>query len=270
MEKRRSAWVGIVALAAVGSGGCALYLDDPPPAPVPAQIAEYQLVPRGNVAVLGQVSAIAWDGQQHWIVSRMADGDYWSPDPIEVFAYDATTQTASAPYVLTTHWERPTGATWAQGQLWIHYDANTAGLVTSLDPATGVETPRYNVSWGINDIDSDGTSLYLADSSVDSMVEVRDLDTGSLQDQLWSAGFEASLRGLAVIDVPETATTEVWGGTMASNRLTVLVDGEQVAAASLPGFGANNPGLLQFAGPRLTYVYDNQLYFFDVLRPAAN
>jgi hypothetical protein len=246
--------------------GCDLYVE-PDPGPVPDPVESYTLVPRGNVAVLGPVTAVAWDGSRHWIVTRTDDGGYWDPDRIEIFRYDVATGERSEPIVLTSHWERPTGAAWLQGQLWIHYDANNSGLVTSLDTATGVETPRFNVSIGMNDIDTDGELLYFAQTDVSGVIEVRDPADGEILDVLWSEAFQASLRGLGVVRVPGAPAPEVWGGTLSSNALAVMVGDQTVATAALPGFGTNLFGLIQFAGQQLTFVENNQLYFFDVVRP---
>lgn len=248
--------------------GCGLYLDEAPP-PEPA-IATYQLVPRGNVAPLGDVYAVAWDGSRHWIVTREAEGDYWAPHRIEVFSFDVATGTASPPIVLTEHWERPTGATWIHGKLWIHYDANSAGLVTALDTATGVETPQFSVGGLMGDIDSDGTSLYLADYTVNSLIEQRDLVSGEITDVMWNQAFSGSLRGLGVVTGPGAAAPEVWAGTW-TNELTILVDNVRVARAVFDNvFPATNISpLLQFTGQGLTVVAYNQLYFYDVVRPVA-
>lgn len=250
--------------------GCDLYVDPTDPVPGSA-MATYQLVPRGNIAAPGPIAAVAWDGSQHWIVSREENGDYWEPDRIEVFRYDVVTGTASEPIVLTDHWERPTGAAWLQGKLWLHYDANNTGLVTALDPATGEETVQFSVGWGMRDIDTDGTSLYLADSSVMSFIQLRDPATGAITDERWTLGFQGSLRGVGVVTPPGATEPEVWGGTMASNELAIMVGQEQVARAvvgDLPS-PSNFDALLQFTGQDLTLVAFNQLHFYRVVRPAG-
>lgn len=253
-------------LALVLVGGCDLYIE-PGPGPGPDPVQQYQLVPRGNIATLGQIAAVAWDGSKHWVVTREEIGDYWEADRVEIFRYDVETGTASTPIVLTNHWERPTGAAWIDDQLWIHFDANNSGLVTSVDTVTGTETPRFSVTSGMNDIDTDGEQLYLAQTNIYATIEVRAVDDGEIVDLLWSEAFQASLRGLGVVRVPETGALEVWGGTLSSNRLAVMVGDETIAEAELPGFGTNLFGLIQFTGQQLTFVSNNQLYFFDVIRP---
>lgn len=155
--------------AALTLTACDLYVEDDDPVAPPANLPEYDLVPRGNVATLGAIAAVTWDGSQHWIITRTEIGNYWTPDRLDVFRYDVQTRTASEPFVLTDHWQRPTGAAWIQGKLWIHYDGNGSGLITTLDPQTGIETPQFNVGWGFGDIDTDGNLLYLAQADVSAV-----------------------------------------------------------------------------------------------------
>lgn len=261
--------------ACVLATGCNLYVDEDDPGPSqcvdlgcgPGGLPAYTLVPRGNVAAPGAVHGVAWDGQEHWLVTRTEVGGYWDPDVLEIFRFDVETATASPPIVLTDHWERPTGAAWIDGRLWIHYDANDGGRVMSLDPATGVERDEFAVGPIMGDLDTDGARLFLGNVTTEADIEVRDVGTGTIVDELWTPLFGESLRGLAVV-TPEGATApEVWGGTLRSGELAILVDNQPVAHAAVPGFGSNNWWHFQFAGQRLTAVTDNQLYLFDVVRP---
>jgi hypothetical protein len=79
------------------------------------------------------------------------------------------------------------------------------------------------------------------------------------------------LRGVGVGLRRCAAAPEVWGGTLASNELAILVGGQQVARAVLEQFDprSNMDGLLQFTGQGLTLVAFNQLYFYDVVRPLS-
>jgi hypothetical protein len=164
-------------------------------------------------------------------------GDYTVADRVSVFAFDVETGERSNDIVLTNHADRPMGATWIQGELWINY--MLTGAISSLDPVNGVETPRFGIAQATYELDSDGRSLFVADSSVGGTVEVRDPATGEITDELWTPEWHESLRGIAVVTPPGASAYEVWGGSLAINRVAVIV------------------------GDR---VVDNQLYFFDVLR----
>ena len=257
----RLTWLAPVLLLA----GCELALDGEPPDPPGPPLATYELVPRGNMALLGD-GPLAWDGSAFWIVERDDDGQYWTPDRMEIRRFDPATGTSSPPIVLTDHWERATGGAWLDGHLWVHYDASNAGLVTSIDPATGVETRRFNVGVGFGDIDTDGALLYFGQRDTSAVVEVRDT-AGTIVAVRWSEGFQASLRGIALVTPPGATAPELWGSTLASNQLTIMVGDQTIATASVPGFANNDLGMLMFAGQTLIVGARNQLFFFDVVRP---
>lgn len=48
-----------------------------------------------------------------------------------------------------------------------------------------------------------------------------------------------------------------------------MVGDDVVARTAFDGFGANMAAAFTFAGQRLTMLTNNQLYFFDVIRPTA-
>ena len=249
--------------------GCVIDLDDgddPPPDPG-SDLVEYQLVPRGNLATLDTVIAVGDDPGSFWMMHRDDDGGYWTPDPLEYYLLDRATGARSSSIVLTEHWEHTTGAAWADGRLWVHYDANDSGVVASIDPVTGVETERYRVGVGFGAMSVRDGALYLGQRDVSAEVQVRDLATGELTDRLWAEGFQASLRGLATVQPHNAAAPELWGSSMAGNVLTILVDRVPRARAVVPGFGANELGALMFAGQQLFVVADEQLFFYDVVRP---
>lgn len=262
----------LLAVTSTGLGlsaaGCAIYEETEPETTGPGPL-EYRLIPVENHAVEGGFRVLTWDGEQFWCVNKADDGDYWSPDPVEVFRYDPATRQVSGRHVFASHWETPTGATWAQGKLWIHYDANGGGVVTTYDPATDLETTMFSVSAAMNDIATDGTSLYLANTSVEAYIELRDLATGAIIDEQWSQSFRGGLRGIAVTAPDGDGAVEVWGGGLASNNLTILKDRLTIATATAPGIHANGTPVLQFKGSQLAFVDDNQLYLFDVVRPTA-
>ena len=242
--------------------GCTLYFDEEPEPDPP--LPTYQLVPRGNIAAFGNIVGVAWDGRQHWLVTHEEVGDYTVADRVSVFAFDVETGVRSNEIVLANHADRPMGATWIQGELWIHY--TLTGNIVSLDPATGVETPRFSVGWATYEIDSDDTSLFVADSSVGGTVEVRDLATGEITDELWTPEWHESLRGIAVVKPSGASAYEVWGGSLATNSIPVMGGDEVGARATFDGFANNMNAQFVFAGQRLTMLMNNQLYFFDVLR----
>lgn len=246
--------------------GCALYSDDDPPGPDPDDgVATYRLEPRGNITTTGNIVGVTWDGTQHWLVTSDEVGDYTVPDVVKVFAFDAETGARSNEITLTDHADRPLGAAWVDGEIWINY--TLSGDVVSLDPATGIETPRFTVGSSIYEIDSDGSFLYVADSSVSGRVDVRDLVTGSIVDVRWTEEWQASLRGVAVVKPPGASEHELWGGTLANTTVPVMVGDEVVARATFEGFNHNMAAAFTFADQRLTMLMDNQLYFFDVIRP---
>jgi hypothetical protein len=246
-------------------GACGFHeqpdLDDPPAS------TEYQLVPRGNLATLGDIGAITSDGVSHWIVAQTADGEYWTPDPTHIYRLDAATGARSEPIDLPDHWERPTGAAWDGGLIWIHYDSNSDGLITTVDPVTGVETPRFSVGSGIGGIDVHDGLLYLGHRDTSAVIEVRDPTNGAIVDEIWCEPCGETLRGLAVTTAPGTATLELWSGTWRSNRLQVMVDRVLRAEAPIHQIGTNDMDQLTFHGESLTALVHNQLYFFDVVRP---
>ncbi|HVV81757.1 MAG TPA: hypothetical protein VHE35_01715, partial [Kofleriaceae bacterium] len=203
-----------------------------------------------------------------WMMDRDDDGSYWTPDRLELYQVDRATGERSPSIVLDDHWERLTGVALHDGRLWAHYDANADGLVTSIDPATGVETPRYRVGYGFGPMAVHDGTLYLGQTDVSSVIELRDLESGAITDHLWAEGFQASLRGLAIVQPPGGAAPELWGSSQANNVLTILVDRVPHAEAVLPGFGSNQVGGLMFAGQQLIVVVDGQLYFYDVVRPS--
>jgi len=244
--------------------GCTLYFDEEPEPEPGLPLPTYQLVPSGNIAAPAGTVGVAWDGARHWLVTHEELGDYTVADRVSVFAFDVETGTRSNEFVLTNHTDRPMGATWIQGELWINY--MLTGAIVSLDPTTGVETRRFGIAQVIYELDSDGRSLFVADSSVGGTVEVRDLATGEITDELWTPEWHESLRGIAVVKPPGASAYEVWGGSLATNTIPVMVGDEVVARATFDGFANNMNAQFVFAGQRLTMLMNNQLYFFDVLR----
>ncbi len=258
---------GALLASLVLAAGCELYVEpDPPPGPTPAP-RTYELVPTHNLAGTANINAIAWDGSGLWLVEVSPIGGYWDPDRIALRRLDPDTGAVTAELGLADRWERPTGAVWFEGELWLHHDANTHGLVTSIDPRTGVETRRWSVGSGFGDLDTDGAQVFFADRTINAVVEVRD-PVGEIVDVRWSEGFQSSLRGIAVSTPPGALEPELWAGTMASNQLTILVGDERVATATADGLGSNEITLLQFAGARLAIVARNQVFLYDVVRPS--
>ena len=227
-------------------------------------IQHYQLNQVSNFSLPGGgiLTGIDYDGQYLWILSLVEVGGYYDPNTIRLTKYDYEQGGIIDTFEYHEVTTSPSLA-WDGNYLWINY-MDTGGhnnKIQKVDPITGSVLATHKPLYGLQDISSDGTSLFL--SYYYNLIEKVSVDNFSLVETYANPFGSGANFGIAHRD------GEIWLSCKTDRQLAILDEqGVHIGVADtelLSEWNGYNSHLhICFMDEKLVLIKNSRVYILEI------